>query len=126
MSMHVGIDVGGTFTDAVAITDTRSDRGKSLSTGDVTGGIFGSLGVLQDRLGLSKDEFFAGIDRFVLGNTIVTNAIDQMKFSKVGLLTTRGFKEAEAVKVGQLTPWVRVGIIGSAVGRPGGQIQQRD
>ncbi|ARC58631.1 Acetophenone carboxylase gamma subunit [Frondihabitans sp. 762G35] len=93
MSIHVGIDVGGTFTDAVAITEQTSVRGKSFSTPDVTGGIFGALAVLQERLGLSVDEFFADVDRFVLGNTIVTNAIDQMKFSRVGLITTAGFKD---------------------------------
>ncbi|MBA4867147.1 hydantoinase/oxoprolinase family protein [Streptomyces sp. PSKA54] len=93
MTIHVGIDVGGTFTDAVAVSEAGSVRGKSLSTPDVTGGILGALGVLQQRMGLDNGEFFAQVNRFVLGNTIVTNAIDQMKFSKVGLLTTRGFKD---------------------------------
>lgn len=93
MPMHVGIDVGGTFTDAVAIGEAGVVRGKSLSTADVTGGILGALGVLQERLGISADAFFEQVDRFVLGNTIVTNAIDEMRFAKVGLLTTEGFKD---------------------------------
>ena len=93
MAIHVGIDVGGTFTDAVAITEQGSVRGKSLSTADVTGGIAGALAVLQDRMGLTGPEFFAQTERFVLGNTIVTNAIDQLRFAKVGLLTTSGFKD---------------------------------
>jgi N-methylhydantoinase A len=93
MTIHVGIDVGGTFTDAVAVSRGGSVRGKSLSTADVTGGILGALDVLQQRLGMSNDDFFAQVNRFVLGNTIVTNAIDQLKFAKVGLLTTRGFKD---------------------------------
>src|SRR5690606_16506349 len=33
------------------------------------------------------------IDRFVLGNTIVTNAVDEQKYSAVGLLTTQGFRD---------------------------------
>lgn len=93
MTIHVGIDVGGTFTDAVAVSQGGFVRGKALSTDDVTGGILGALGVLQQRMGLSHDDFFSQVSRFVLGNTIVTNAIDQMKFAKVGLLTTRGFKD---------------------------------
>jgi N-methylhydantoinase A len=48
MSLHVGIDIGGTFTDAAAITAARSVHGKSLSTGDVTSVIFDSLAILQD------------------------------------------------------------------------------
>lgn len=93
MTIHVGIDVGGTFTDAVAVSEGGSVRGKALSTDDVTGGILAALDVLQQRMGLSHDDFFSQVSRFVLGNTIVTNAIDQMKFAKVGLLTTRGFKD---------------------------------
>lgn len=93
MTLHVGIDVGGTFTDAVAIVDGRAVRGKAFSTADVTTGILGALGVLRERVGLGEAEFFAGVDRFVLGNTIVTNAVDEQKYAAVGLLTTQGFRD---------------------------------
>ncbi|MBB4682677.1 hydantoinase/oxoprolinase family protein [Amycolatopsis jiangsuensis] len=93
MTLHVGIDVGGTFTDAVAIADGRAIRGKAFSTKDVTTGILDALAVLQERAGLDEDEFFARVDRFVLGNTIVTNAVDEQKYAAVGLLTTQGFRD---------------------------------
>lgn len=93
MPIHVGIDVGGTFTDTVAISDGRMVRGKAFSTKDVTTGILGALDVLQSELGLSEPDFFADVTRFVLGNTIVTNAVDERKFAPVGLLTTRGFRD---------------------------------
>ncbi|TDD37480.1 hydantoinase/oxoprolinase family protein [Saccharopolyspora elongata] len=93
MTLHVGIDVGGTFTDAVAIVDGRAIRGKAFSTKDVTTGILGALGVLRERAGMTEAEFFAAIDRFVLGNTIVTNAVDEQKYAAVGLLTTQGFRD---------------------------------
>ncbi|MFD4195653.1 hydantoinase/oxoprolinase family protein [Amycolatopsis thermoflava] len=93
MTLHVGIDVGGTFTDAVAIIDGRAIRGKAFSTKDVTTGILGALGVLQERAGMGEAEFFATVDRFVLGNTIVTNAVDEQKYAAVGLLTTQGFRD---------------------------------
>ncbi|AXK35339.1 hydantoinase/oxoprolinase family protein [Streptomyces armeniacus] len=93
MTLHVGIDVGGTFTDAVAILDGRAIRGKAFSTRDVTTGILGALGVLQERAGLTEAEFFTAVDRFVLGNTIVTNAVDEQKYAAVGLLTTQGFRD---------------------------------
>ncbi|MBK1787597.1 hydantoinase/oxoprolinase family protein [Prauserella cavernicola] len=93
MTLHVGIDVGGTFTDAVAIVDGRAIRGKAFSTKDVTTGILGALGVLQERAGLTEADFFAAVDRFVLGNTIVTNAVDEQKYAAVGLLTTQGFRD---------------------------------
>ncbi|MCP9972339.1 hydantoinase/oxoprolinase family protein [Actinomadura madurae] len=93
MALHVGIDVGGTFTDAVAIVDGRVIRGKAFSTKDVTTGILGALDVLRDRVGMAEAEFFAAVDRFVLGNTIVTNAVDEQKYAAVGLLTTQGFRD---------------------------------
>ncbi|KJF22895.1 hydantoinase/oxoprolinase family protein [Rhodococcus sp. AD45-ID] len=93
MQIHVGIDVGGTFTDAVAIADGRTVRGKAFSTRDVTTGILNALAVLRERLGLSESDFFAQITRFALGNTIVTNAVDEYKFAPVGLLTTAGFRD---------------------------------
>ncbi|TXL85811.1 hydantoinase/oxoprolinase family protein [Streptomyces sp. IB2014 016-6] len=93
MALHVGIDVGGTFTDAVAVLDGRAVRGKAFSTKDVTTGILGALAVLQERAGLSEAEFYPAVDRFVLGNTIVTNAVDEQKYATVALLTTQGFRD---------------------------------
>jgi N-methylhydantoinase A len=93
MAMVVGVDVGGTFTDAVAEVDGRQVRGKAFSTGDVTGGIFAALAVLCEQLGMTEQELLTGTQRFVLGNTIVTNAIDEMKLADVGLITTFGFKD---------------------------------
>src|SRR5690606_27531930 len=93
MALHVGSDVGGTFTDAVAIVDGRVIRGKAFSTKDVTTGILGALDVLRDRVGMTEEEFFPAVDRFVLGNTIVTNAVDEQKYAAVGLLTTQGFRD---------------------------------
>ncbi|GLV74424.1 hydantoinase/oxoprolinase family protein [Streptomyces hygroscopicus] len=93
MALHVGIDVGGTFTDAVAVLDNRAVRGKAFSTKDVTTGILGALAVLRERAGLSEEEFYPAVDRFVLGNTIVTNAVDEQKYATVALLTTQGFRD---------------------------------
>ncbi|MCA1189698.1 MULTISPECIES: hydantoinase/oxoprolinase family protein [unclassified Saccharopolyspora] len=93
MTLHVGIDVGGTFTDAVAVHDGRAVRGKAFSTPDVTTGILNALAGLEDLLGVGEGAFYSRIDRFVLGNTIVTNAVDEQKYSAVGLLTTQGFRD---------------------------------
>jgi N-methylhydantoinase A len=93
MPIHVGVDVGGTFTDAVAVADGRVVRGKAFSTADVTSGILNAIGVIRELLGNSEAEFFGQTERFVLGNTIVTNAIDEMRLAKVGLVTTAGFKD---------------------------------
>lgn len=93
MTLHVGIDVGGTFTDAVALDDGHAYRAKAFSTKDVTTGIVGALEILRERLARSEAEFLPEIDRFVLGNTIVTNAVDEHKYAPVALITTAGFRD---------------------------------
>lgn len=93
MALHVGIDVGGTFTDAVAIADGQEIRGKAFSTPNVTTGILDALSVLQQRIGMTETEFYPAVERFVLGNTIVTNAVDEQKYARAGLLTTQGFRD---------------------------------
>lgn len=89
----VGIDVGGTFTDAVAVAGGKIVRGKALSTSDVTGGIVNALDVLRGQLQLAEEDFLPRVEKFALGNTIVTNAVDELRFAKVGLITTAGFKD---------------------------------
>ena len=93
MGIQVGVDVGGTFTDAAVAADGEVVRAKATSTRDVTSGILDALSRVRQQLELSEDEFFASIDKFVLGNTIVTNVIDELRFPRVGLLTTAGFKD---------------------------------
>ena len=92
MGIQVGVDVGGTFTDAAVAADGEVVRAKATSTRDVTGGILDALSRVRQQLELGEDEFFASIDKFVLGNTIVTNVIDELRFPQVGLLTTAGLQ----------------------------------
>jgi N-methylhydantoinase A len=93
MGIEVGVDVGGTFTDAAVAAGGEVVRAKANSTKDVTSGILDALSRVRQQLELGEDEFFAAIEKFVLGNTIVTNAIDELRFPAVGLLTTAGFKD---------------------------------
>ena len=93
MGIQVGVDVGGTFTDAAVAAEGEVVRAKATSTRDVTSGILDALSRVRQQLELGEDEFFASIDKFVLGNTIVTNVIDELRFPQVGLLTTAGFKD---------------------------------
>ena len=93
MRIEVGVDVGGTFTDAAVAAGGEVVRAKAYSTQDVTGGILDVLSRARQQLELGEEEFFSAIDKFVLGNTIVTNVIDELRFPEVGLLTTAGFRD---------------------------------
>ena len=87
-AFRVGVDVGGTFTDAVAYDDgTGSVRyAKVPSTpGDPAEAVIAAL----DALDVASSD----IDRFVHGITIGTNAILEGKGAEVWMLVTRGFRD---------------------------------
>jgi N-methylhydantoinase A len=84
--MRVGIEVGGTFTDLVAIDGNRIEVVKVPSTPaspDI--GAFNSL----TSAGISP----ADVNDLVHGSTIATNAILERKGAKVAFVTTAGFRD---------------------------------
>jgi N-methylhydantoinase A len=91
----VGIDIGGTFTDSVAI-DARGEisRAKALTTPeDLSAGVMESVATLADGLGRSLSDFLADITLIVNGSTTATNVMAQLRGPKLGLLTTKGFED---------------------------------
>ena len=90
-SVHIGVDVGGTFTDLVCShADGRLDVLKVATTRhDPSVGIERALDLLADRLGDST----VVITRFVHGTTAATNAVLEQRGARVGLIATRGFRD---------------------------------
>lgn len=82
----VGIDVGGTFTDVVALDsargETRTAKVQSRAS-DPRAGLDAALAAV----GLEGET----ISDFVHGTTLVTNAIVEDRLARVALITTRGF-----------------------------------
>lgn len=70
--MHIGIDVGGTHTDAVAVSGRRvlADV-KTPTTADVTSGILRALRELTATEGVSAD----AVSAVMIGTTHFTNAV---------------------------------------------------
>jgi N-methylhydantoinase A len=93
--ISIGIDVGGTHTDLIAIQGDKVVRSKALTThNDYSEGIFGALEGAASEFDLSVDNLLSDHARaFVNGNTIVTNAITEMKGAQVGVLVTAGFAD---------------------------------
>ncbi|KUL94080.1 5-oxoprolinase [Bosea sp. WAO] len=99
---RVGIDVGGTFTDLVAIDESGvTTFTKSPSTPeDQSIGVLNGLGDLAARVGLDLAGFLAAIERIVHGTTVATNALLEGKGAKVGLLTTQGHRDVLEMREG--------------------------
>ncbi len=95
----VAVDVGGTFTDVVAL-DTATGEGHSLKVPSTPGQladavIEGTLAALERANALPAD-----VARFVHGTTVGTNAVLERRGATLGLLTTEGFEDV--LEIGRL------------------------
>ena len=92
MSYRIGIDVGGTFTDVVAVDEAgRITHAKSTSTpADQSVGVMEGLTLLTEALGITLAAMLERTDRIVHGTTVATNALLERRGARVGLLTTEG------------------------------------
>jgi N-methylhydantoinase A len=95
----IGVDTGGTFTDAVAVTgDGRVVASKALSTpAQVETGVLAAIELLAAELELSPQELLAGTDVFAHGTTVGLNAVLTGTGATVGVLTTAGFESTLAI-----------------------------
>jgi N-methylhydantoinase A len=98
----IGIDVGGTYTDLVAIDESgKVVFAKSPSTpADQSIGVMAGLEELARRLKLTRAEMLAATDRVVHGTTVATNALLEQKGAKVALLTTEGHRDVIEMREG--------------------------
>jgi len=85
VGVRVGIDVGGTFTDLVAL-DATAGTVRSLKV--LTTPAAPARGVLAGLRGLAP-----GAASIAHGTTIVTNAIVEGRHARTALVTTRGFRD---------------------------------
>ena len=95
--ISLGIDIGGTFTDLVAL-DHRSGSAaiwkEATTPDDPARGAFAGLRQLFARSGIDP----AAIRRVVHATTLFTNALIERKGAPTGLITTTGF--ADILEIG--------------------------
>lgn len=94
MTIMLGIDVGGTFTDFVAqdAATGKTTVWKSLSeSGDPVAGILRGLEQFEDR---------DRIDVVRLGTTVATNALLERTVAPIAYVTTAGFKDVLFIQRG--------------------------
>ena len=102
MSITIGIDVGGTFTDIVVSTaDGKTIIAKAATTpADQSDGVIDGIALAAERLGLTTAELLRGTSRIVHGTTVATNALLENKAARVGMLTTAGHRDVIEMREG--------------------------
>src|SRR4051794_25886426 len=93
--MLLGVDVGGTFTDAALLTPSGLVTAKAPSTpDDQSEGVLEAVQAALDAAGASASD----IERFVHGMTVGTNALLEGKMARTALLATEGFIDLEELR----------------------------
>jgi N-methylhydantoinase A len=98
----IGIDVGGTFTDAVLTEGDQVWRAKAPTTkGDLGQGVLEACRLAASRAGSTLEELLPRVGRFGLGTTAVTNVLATRSGRAIGLVTTRGFEDMVPLSKGR-------------------------
>ena len=110
MAYRLGVDVGGTFTDLVLVSQGNGGgqyRVKTPSTpSDPSEGVLIGVRRICDAAGIDVGE----VQNILHGTTVATNAVLESKGARVGLITTQGFGQilhlARSQTPGPLAGWI--------------------
>jgi len=96
----LAVDIGGTFTDIFLIApDGRQHARKILSSpGDYSRAVVQGVGQLLSDKGIEA----ASVREVLHGTTVVTNTCIELTGAKVGLITTRGFRDVLEIGRGRM------------------------
>lgn len=95
---RIGVDIGGTFTDLVVYDE---ETGRLATTKAPTTPSAPEEGLLQACRQLDID--FGAVSYFMHGTTLVTNMILTRTGAKVGVITTKGFRDV--LEIGRSYRW---------------------
>src|ERR671935_239666 len=88
--MLLGVDVGGTFTDAVLFDGTALHTAKAPTTpADQSRGVLRAIDEVVERAGASA----SAVERFAHGMTVGTNALLTESGARTALVATAGFED---------------------------------
>jgi N-methylhydantoinase A len=93
---RVGVDIGGTFTDIVLLGSDGTIHTKKISSnvGNYAQAIVDGLSEVFAETGLAGD----AIEEIRHGTTVASNAILEHKGARVGLITTKGFRDVLEIR----------------------------
>ncbi|MBI3089205.1 MAG: hydantoinase B/oxoprolinase family protein [Candidatus Tectomicrobia bacterium] len=95
MGLYVGIDTGGTFTDFVVLDESGAGQVFKIHSipDNPAQAVLEGLRQLAVRRGATPRDFLAAVHHLFLSTTISTNAVITGGGARVGLLTTKGFRD---------------------------------
>ena len=92
--MLLGVDVGGTFTDAVLAVDGRLFTAKAPTTpSDQSEGVLAAVDAVLERAGRGAGD----VREFSHGMTVATNALLEGRGARTALIATEGFTDLIAL-----------------------------
>jgi N-methylhydantoinase A len=96
VSLRVGVDIGGTFTDIVVLGSDGAIHTKKVSSSveNYAQAIVDGLSEVFAETGLPG----SAIDEIRHGTTVASNAILEHKGARVGLITTKGFRDVLEIR----------------------------
>ncbi len=99
---RIGVDVGGTFTDVVAVADdgTLTFTKAPSTPEDPSIGVIDAIDRLAVELDTTTAALLARTGRIVHGTTVATNALLERTGARVGLLTTAGHRDVLEMREG--------------------------
>ncbi|NNL86154.1 MAG: hydantoinase/oxoprolinase family protein [Myxococcales bacterium] len=113
MGWRLAVDIGGTFTDVVALEEETGalKLAKVPSTPEnPANGFIAGIEHITEHAGIPAAEIAAVFH----GTTVATNAILERKYAELGLIITRGYREALEVarqtvpgEFGDITWWIK-------------------
>src|SRR4051794_32949260 len=96
VTYRVGVDIGGTFTDIVLLGSNGSVHVKKIasSVGNYAQAIIDGLAAVFRETGLTG----SAVEEIRHGTTVASNAILEHKGARVGLITTKGFRDVLEIR----------------------------
>ncbi|MFB6311621.1 MAG: hydantoinase/oxoprolinase family protein [Salinirussus sp.] len=87
--VSVGIDIGGTFTDAVLVSAAGVEVTKTPTTDDLVEGVVTGFERVCTAAGVAPE----AVDRFAHSSTVSVNALIEDEGATTALVTTAGFRD---------------------------------
>jgi N-methylhydantoinase A len=91
VTVDIGVDIGGTFTDIVCRRAGQTMQTLKIPTtrGDPSQAVLNAISHLERSFRVAPGD----IARFLHGTTIATNAVLERKGAKIGLIASEGFRD---------------------------------